>query len=82
LSYGDVVDCRRRDRAARDLRRALSPTFWTGDLVIFIPWRVVAAQPARRRLIGAVFVDAVGDFFLVIMRIAAAMEPGRSAAAS
>ena len=44
---------------ARVLRRALSPTFPAGELVFFIPWRVVAAIPARRistcsgRLVGA-----------------------------
>jgi hypothetical protein len=41
------------------LRRALSPTFPAGELVFFIPWRVVAENPARRistcsgRLVGA-----------------------------
>jgi hypothetical protein len=41
------------------LRRALSPTFPAGELVFFIPWRVVAPIPARRistcsgRLVGA-----------------------------
>jgi hypothetical protein len=31
------------------LRRALSPTFPAGELVFFIPWRVVAENPARRK---------------------------------
>src|SRR5450830_1226935 len=45
------------------LRRALAPTFPAGALVFFIPWRVVAENPARRistcrltrtrRLVGA-----------------------------
>ena len=45
------------------LRRALAPTFAAGDLVFFIPWRVVTENPARRsstcrltrsrRLVGA-----------------------------
>ena len=29
-------------------RRALSPTFPAGEMVFFIPWRVVAENPARR----------------------------------
>ena len=33
------------------LRRALSPTFPAGELVFFIPWRVVAENPARRVLL-------------------------------
>ena len=32
------------------LRRALSPTFPAGEMVFFIPWRVVAENPARRIL--------------------------------
>jgi hypothetical protein len=32
-------------------RRALSPTFRAGELVFFIPWRVVAENPARRILL-------------------------------
>ena len=34
-------------------RRALSPTFPAGELVFFIPWRVVAENPARRSLAWA-----------------------------
>jgi hypothetical protein len=64
--------------------RALSPTFPAGELVFFIPLRVAAGDPARRnstgsgRLIDAAVADDVADFFLVIIRIAAAMELGRS----
>ena len=32
----------------RGIRRALSPTFPAGEMVFFIPWRVVAENPARR----------------------------------
>ena len=32
----------------RALRRVLSPTFPAGELAFFIPWRVVAENPARR----------------------------------
>jgi hypothetical protein len=32
---------------------SLSPTFPAGELVFFIPWRVVAAIPARRSTTGA-----------------------------
>jgi hypothetical protein len=43
---------RRRASAASHgvigLRRALSPTFPAGELVFFIPLRVVAENPARR----------------------------------
>jgi hypothetical protein len=35
------------------LRRALSPTFPAGELAFFIPWRVVAENPARRSLASA-----------------------------
>jgi hypothetical protein len=37
--------------SAGGLRRALSPTFPAGELVFFIPWRVVAENPARRILL-------------------------------
>ena len=56
------------------LRRALSPTFPAGEMVFFIPLRVVAENPARRsstcsgRLGGAAAPDDVADFFLVIFR--------------
>ncbi len=66
------------------LRRALSPTFPAGELVFFIPLRVVAENPARRistclgRLGGAAAADDVADFFLVIFRFGATMELGRS----
>ena len=36
------------------LRRALSPTFPAGELVFFIPWRVVAENP------GAAHLDLLG----------------------
>jgi hypothetical protein len=44
-------------------------------MVFFIPWRVVAENPARRistcsgRLGGAAAADDVADFFSVIFRI-------------
>src|SRR5665811_1290052 len=66
------------------LRRALSPTFPAGELVFFIPWRVVAENPARRistcsgRLGGAaaagrtmVMSPAAPDSFSVILRFGA-----------
>jgi hypothetical protein len=37
--------------SGRSLRRALSPTFRAGELAFFIPWRVVAENPARRILL-------------------------------
>ena len=57
------------------LWRALSPTFPAGELVFFIPLRVVADNPARRSttcwggLGGAAAADDVADFFLVIFRV-------------
>src|ERR1035437_11086586 len=66
------------------LRRALSPTFPAGELVFFIPWRVVAENPARRistcsgRLGGVaaagrtmVMSPAAPDSFSVILRFGA-----------
>src|SRR5450830_268154 len=49
-SYG-VVGADRRRALSPTLtarRRALSPTFPAGEMVFFIPWRVVAENPARR----------------------------------
>ena len=70
--------------ARAGLRRALSPTFPAGELVFFIPWRVVAENPARRistcsgRLGGAaaagrtmVMSPAAPDSFSVIFRFGA-----------
>jgi len=54
-----VISTSATDGLRVTLRRALSPTFPAGELVFFIPWRVVAAIPARRistcsgRLVGA-----------------------------
>jgi hypothetical protein len=66
------------------LRRVLSPTFPAGELAFFIPWRVVAAIPARRNLdlLGPPGwcsgwwphdgdVAAGGDFVLAILRFGA-----------
>src|SRR5665213_4243400 len=48
-SYGvDGADSPDRMRRWLGRRRALSPTFPAGELVFFIPWRVVAENPARR----------------------------------
>src|SRR5674476_1258082 len=49
-SYGVVGADRRRALSPTfpNRRRALSPTFPAGEMVFFIPWRVVAENPARR----------------------------------
>jgi len=48
-SYGvDGANTPDRKRRLLGRRRALSPTFPAGELVFFIPWRVVAENPARR----------------------------------
>ena len=43
-----VLDALRLDVPGSALRRVLSPTFPAGELAFFIPWRVVAENPARR----------------------------------
>ncbi|MGB6542467.1 MAG: hypothetical protein WBF03_16540, partial [Xanthobacteraceae bacterium] len=59
------------------LRRALSPTFRAGELVFFIPWRVVAEESgaAHLDLLGPpdseVAGGAVADSTLVIFRFGA-----------
>jgi hypothetical protein len=44
------------------LRRALSPTFPAGEMVFFIPWRVVAEESgaAQFGLGGAMLLDPLG----------------------
>ena len=48
--------------AERSLRRALSPTFPAGEMVFFIPWRVVAEDSgaAHFGLGGAMLLDLPG----------------------
>jgi hypothetical protein len=66
------------------LRRALSPTFRSGELVFFIPWRLVAENPAWRILLldppgpALRLLADVADSTLVIFRFGATMELGRS----
>jgi hypothetical protein len=72
------------------LRRALSPTFPAGEMVFFIPWRVVAEESgaAHFGFGGAMLLDLLGPMVrlpaalsistLVIFRSGATMELGRS----
>jgi hypothetical protein len=72
------------------LRRALSPTFPAGELVFFIPLRVVAEEPgaAHFGLGGAMLLDPLGpalrllthvaDFHFSDIAFGATMELGRS----
>ena len=76
--------------SALELRRALSPTFPAGEMVFFIPWRVVAEESgaAHFGLGGATLLDPLGPMvrppaapaisILVICRFGATMELGRS----
>jgi hypothetical protein len=65
---------------------SLSPTFPAGELVFFIPWRVVAENPARRsstcRLTRTrrtvVMSPAAPDSFAVLFRFGPTLELGRS----
>jgi hypothetical protein len=47
---------------AKSLRRALSPTFPAGEMVFFIPWRVVAEESGAAHLGfgGAMLLDLLG----------------------
>jgi hypothetical protein len=81
------------DSNTLSLRRALSPTFPAGEMVFFIPWRVVAEESGAAHLDllgppgwcsgcwphdGEVAGGAVADSTLVIFRFGATMELGRS----
>jgi hypothetical protein len=88
ISYG-VID-NRSENLQHCLRRALSPTFPAGEMVFFIPWRVVAEEPgaAHFGFGGAMLLDLLGPMvrppaapsisILVIFRFGATMELGRS----
>ena len=53
------------------LRRPLSPSFPAGDLLVFIPWRVVAAESGAAPSAARCFRPArAADFVLVWHRLA------------
>ena len=69
----------REARAPAPLRRALSPTFRAGEMVFFIPWRVVAEESGAAHLdLPGLAGGAAADSFSVIFRFGATMELGRS----
>ena len=75
-----VIDSDRQELLifARMLWRALSPTFPAGEMVFFIPWRVVAEESGAAHLdLPGLAGGAVADSILVIFRFGATMELGR-----
>jgi hypothetical protein len=61
-----------RARGGRSLRRALSPTFPAGEMVFFIPWRVVAEESgaAHFGFGGAMLLDLPGPALRLLTDVA------------
>ena len=60
------------DRRSLGLRRALSPTFPAGEMVFFIPWRVVAEESgaAHFGFGGAMLLDLLGPALRLLTDVA------------